>query len=128
MVKGGDIKNTLKGHLRLLSGRKIKSPIGQTARPTTARVREALMNILGSKVKDSNWLDLFSGSGVIGCEAIQHGARKVLAIERNKKVADICQDNLITTALGRPENIHVEVRCNEVISFLSKDDSIFRVV
>jgi len=37
-------------------------------------VREAIFNILNNRVENSNWLDLFSGTGAISCEAYNHGA------------------------------------------------------
>ena len=51
--------------LRLTGGRRLRSPIGKLTRPTTARVREAVMNILGSRLNGSSWLDICSGSGAV---------------------------------------------------------------
>ena len=110
----------LKGNLKLLNGRKIKSPIGLNTRPTSAIVREAVMNILGNKISTSNWLDLCSGSGVMGCEALQHGAKQVLAVESNKKTAQICKSNLISTAKHLTGEKYVEVINSDAISFLKK--------
>ncbi len=106
--------------LRLSGGKKLKSPPGRETRPTTSRVREALMNILREKLNGSNWLDLFSGSGVMGCEALQNGALKVLAIEKNKKTAQICRDNLLSTADYLSEVKYVGVIQSEVNAFLRK--------
>ena len=75
----------MKSNLRLIGGKKLQSPNNTHTRPTTLRVREAIFNILNNRVEDSNWLDLFSGTGAISCEAYNHGARKILAIEKNKK-------------------------------------------
>ena len=74
----------MKTNLRLIGGKKLQSPSNIHTRPTTLRVREALFNILNNRVENSNWLDLFSGTGAISCEAYNHGARKILAIEKNK--------------------------------------------
>ncbi|MFS6825881.1 RsmD family RNA methyltransferase [Cyanobium sp. ATX-6F1] len=46
---------------------------GEIARPTTARVRLAVMNLLAPDLAGARWLDLFCGSGVMGCEALQRG-------------------------------------------------------
>ena len=83
-------KFILTGKLRLTGGLRLISPKGQLARPTTGLVREALMNILRERLKDSNWLDLFSGSGIISCEAIEKGAKTVLAVELNRKIFKTC--------------------------------------
>ncbi len=111
------------GQLRLLKGRKLKSPIGLAARPTTARVREAVMNILKNKVKDCNWLDLCSGSGVMGCEALEKGAQKVVAIESNKKNAEICKANIEATASGLNKDCKTQVISSEVVKWLKKKTS-----
>ena len=74
----------MKANLRLIGGKRLQSPKNIYTRPTTLRVREAIFNILKNKVENSNWLDLFSGTGAISCEAYNHGARKIIAIEKNK--------------------------------------------
>ena len=74
----------MKTNLRLIGGKRLLSPNNIYTRPTTLRVREAIFNILNNRVENSNWLDLFSGTGAISCEAYNHGARKILAIEKNK--------------------------------------------
>ena len=73
----------MKSNLRLIGGKKLQSPNNIYTRPTTLRVREAIFNILNNRVLNSNWLDLFSGTGAISCEAYNHGARKIIAIEKN---------------------------------------------
>ncbi len=108
----------MKGQLRLTSGTKLKSPISNLTRPTTSLVREALMQVLGDSLHGSIWLDLFSGSGVMGCEAIQKGAKIVLAIEKNFKTANICRLNLMSTCKKQPDKIIVEVINKEVLLFL----------
>lgn len=57
-----------------LRGRRLVSPIGMNTRPTADRVREALFNILGPKVRDASVLDLFAGAGTLGLEALSRGA------------------------------------------------------
>ena len=89
---------TIKGRLRLTGGRRLISPDGTATRPTTARVREAVMNILAPRLRGSRWLDLCSGSGVMGCEAIERGVSAVLAVERDKQCARICIQNLNAVA------------------------------
>ncbi len=118
MVKERNEKFRLKGQLRLLSGRRLKSPIGHLARPTTALVREAIMNMLRAKLNNSNWLDLYSGSGIIGCEAIQNGAKTIVAIEMNRKDFEICKSNISTIAKAHTQNIFFEVINSEVNKFL----------
>ena len=110
----------MKNHLKLITGQRIQSPKGLSTRPTTSRVREAINNILRDKIESCHWLDLCSGSGVVACEALQQGARRVLAIESNKKTAEICQSNLMSISSGVIHSNSLEVICNEVISTLKQ--------
>ena len=110
----------MQGQLRLTSGRKLLSPRGLETRPTTSRVREALMNILSPRLCGSRWLDLFSGSGVMGCEALQRGAVMVLAVESNPRTARICEQNLGLIQKDCQCESSVKVIRSEVISWLSR--------
>jgi 16S rRNA (guanine966-N2)-methyltransferase len=66
-----------------MRGRTMKVPEIEDLRPTASRVREALFNIIGD-VHEMSILDLFSGSGVIGIEALSRGAGQVLSIEGSR--------------------------------------------
>ena len=109
----------MRNKLRLISGKTINSPKGKRTRPTTSIVREAVINILQGKLKDSHWLDLCSGSGVMVCEAIHKGARRILSIESNRETAQICKSNLISTSSGSL-NPYLEVICSDVVTTLKK--------
>ena len=110
----------MKGKLRLISGKRIESPLTHKTRPTTSKVREALINILGNDLKGASWLDLCSGSGVMACEALQKGAKRILAIEKRRETAKICKKNLIDVSKNLDHEFHIEVICKEIISFLKK--------
>ena len=103
-----------------MSGKRIESPLSQKTRPTSSKVREALINILGNKLREASWLDLCSGSGAMACEALQKGVKRVLAIEKQRETAKICKKNLIDVSNTMDQSIHIEVICNELISFLKK--------
>ena len=106
--------------MKLISGKRIESPLSQKTRPTSSKVREALINILGNKLSGASWLDLCSGSGAMACEALQKGVKRVLAIEKQRETAKICKKNLIEVSNTVDQSIHIEVICNELISFLKK--------
>ena len=110
----------MKGKLKLISGKRIESPLSQKTRPTSSKVREAIINILGNKLKGASWLDLCSGSGAMACEALQKGVKRILAIEKQRETAKICKKNLIDVSNTMDHSIHIEVICNELISFLKK--------
>ena len=110
----------MKGRLKLISGKRIESPSTQRTRPTTSKVREAIINIIGHKLEEASWLDLCSGSGVMACEALQNGVKRILAIEKQREMAKICKKNLIDVSNTLDHLFHIEVICKEMISFLKK--------
>ena len=110
----------MKGKLKLISGKRIESPLNQKTRPTSSKVREALINILGNDLKGSSWLDLCSGSGAMACETLQKGVQRVLAIEKQREAVKTCKKNLMDVSNSIDHPIHIEVICSELISFLKK--------
>lgn len=86
--------------LRVISGsakgRKLKSVPGDTTRPVTDMVKEALFNILGGDVIETRWWDLFGGTGAIGIEALSRGASFVRFSDVNRLPVEVIRDNLTT--------------------------------
>ena len=105
----------MKTKLRLIGGKRLESPKNIYTRPTTLRVREAVFNILRNRVENSNWLDLFSGTGSISCEAYNHGAKKIVAIEKNKNNSKICLKNLLSLHNIESRKKDIDVICNDVL-------------
>jgi 16S rRNA (guanine(966)-N(2))-methyltransferase RsmD len=105
----------MKTKLRLIGGKRLESPKNINTRPTTLRVREAIFNILRNRVENSNWLDLFSGTGSISCEAYNHGAKKIVAIEKNKNNSKICLKNLLSLHNIESRKKDIDVICNDVL-------------
>lgn len=77
-----------------LRGRRIKAPPGRETRPSSAKVRQALFNILGARVEDARICDLFAGAGSLGIEALSRGAANCLFVERRRPVIRIIGQNL----------------------------------
>ena len=107
----------MKTNLRLIGGKRLQSPNNIYTRPTTLRVREAVFNILNNRVENSNWLDLFSGTGAISCEAYNHGARKIVAIEKNKNNSKICLKNLLSLKDVENRKNDIDVICKDVLNW-----------
>ncbi len=118
MAKKSWPRRIVKGQLRLSGGKKLNSPRGAKTRPTTSRVREAVMNILSGELDGCNWLDICSGTGIMGCEALKRGAKKIIAIEINKKTSEICNSNLRATADEVNHNNFIEVINSDAVSWL----------
>jgi len=75
-------------------GKKLEGPEGLEFRPTTGRVKEYIFSVLGDRVSGMRMLDLFSGSGSLGIEALSRGAREVLFIEHSGESISLLKKNL----------------------------------
>jgi 16S rRNA (guanine(966)-N(2))-methyltransferase RsmD len=75
-------------------GRKLKSVPGDTTRPITDRAKESLFNILAGDVVDSNWWDLFGGTGAVGIEALSRGASSVRFTDMNRAPIETIKFNV----------------------------------
>jgi len=80
-------------------GRKLKLVPGDTTRPIMDRVKEALFNILGERVIDTAFLDLYAGTGSVGIEALSRGAEFARFVENGKAAYQTILDNLKWTQL-----------------------------
>jgi len=104
--------------MRIISGsakgRRLFSPADRShdIRPTSDRAREALFSILGTKTRDSCVLDLFAGTGALGCEALSRGAQFVTFVDISKKALVLVQQNisLIPTGEDRSRIIRHDLR------------------
>ena len=84
--------------LRVISGkakgRKLLSVPGDTTRPITDRVKESLFNIIAGDVVDSNWWDVFAGTGAVGIEALSRGASFVRFSDSNRAPIETIKANV----------------------------------
>ena len=106
--------------LRVISGkakgRKLKSVPGDTTRPVTDRVKEALFNILSGDVVDSRWWDLFAGTGAIGIEALSRGASFVRFTDLNRAPIETIKFNVDHCGFSA----QAEIRRGDAFTLLSK--------
>ena len=73
--------------------RKLESVAGDTTRPTLARVKESVFNLIQFNIADSVVLDLFAGSGAFGAECISRGAKKVYFVDHEIKAINTIKVN-----------------------------------
>lgn len=87
--------------MRVIAGKArrtlLTTPKGLDTRPTTDRTKETLFNILQGDLADSNFLDLFSGSGAIGIEALSRGASFAVFSDTSKAAVDCIKSNIKAT-------------------------------
>jgi len=93
----------------------LKAPNGDNTRPTTDRIKETLFNMIQNEVPGCVFMDLFSGSGAIGIEALSRGAKKAYFIENNKDSLQCIQENIVFTKFTE----HAIVIKQDVISALA---------
>lgn len=94
------------GELRITGGalarRRITVPPAAdrgTLRPTSDKVRAALMSALGARLEGARVLDAFAGSGALGIEALSRGALHATFVERDRRSATVLSDNIHTLGL-----------------------------
>jgi 16S rRNA (guanine966-N2)-methyltransferase len=83
-------------------------------RPTTDRVKESLFNIWQNHVEEARVLDLFSGTGNLGLEALSRGAREVVFVDKNRKSIDILRRNIDKLRVSEAH----QVVTKDVLAFL----------
>ena len=93
----GEAMRVIAGTARSLP---LKTPEGMDTRPTTDRIKETLFNMLQPYLAECVFVDLFSGSGGIGIEALSRGAKKAYFIERESRAIACIQQNLAFTKLA----------------------------
>ena len=90
--------------MRVIAGKARRLPLktvpGLDTRPTTDRSKETLFNILQNDLPGVRFLDIFSGSGGIGIEALSRGAREAYFIESGRAAAQCIRENLAFTKLA----------------------------
>lgn len=105
-------------------GHRLKFPKGTTTRPATDLVRGAIFAILENIASDwAQVLDLFSGSGALGIEALSRGAGWVDFVESEPRCCGIIKENLEKTKLAAQAHIYC-CSVTKALSFLDKEYSI----
>lgn len=84
----------------IAGGRRLKGTAGRGLRPTSDRVREALFEIIAARgLQPSRVLDLYSGTGALGIEALSRGADHCDFVEADARSCDLIRENLRSTGL-----------------------------
>ena len=101
-------------NMRVIAGSakriQLKTVEGFETRPTTDRIKETLFNMISEYLADSTFLDLFSGSGAIGIEALSRGAASAVFVENNFCAMNCVHENLLKTELSpRAETYEMDV-------------------
>lgn len=118
-------------NMRIIAGSrkslKLKTPSGMNTRPTMDRTKETLFNILSPDIYGCRFLDLFSGSGSIGLEALSRGADYAVFVEKNKAAADIITDNIKTVGLKEQSRL-MNMDIMKAVSILEAEQDRFDII
>jgi len=98
-------------------GRQIVAPEGRNTRPVTDKIREALFSIWQNEIGGAVFLDLFSGSGCMGLEAISRGASKVVMVDNGAQAVNCIKHNIKTLGFNDEP---IEVLREDVFSTLKR--------
>lgn len=117
--------------MRVIAGKarrlQLKTPEGLDTRPTTDKTKETLFNILNPYLADYDFLDLFSGSGAIGIEALSRGAKQVAFVENSKQALECIKYNLKFTKLeGQAEVYALDVM--DAINALEQKGKVYDII
>ena len=93
-------------------GRRLQFPDVPGLRPTPDRVRETLFNWLAPSIYGARCLDLFSGSGALGLEALSRHASKVTFVDQSRTATQAIQQHLtlLKTATDQAEVVNTDCR------------------
>lgn len=111
----------------IVKNKKLKTKDGNETRPTLERVKEAIFSIIGDKIVDSNFLDLYSGSGSIAIEALSRGAKKAILIEQDRDAIKIIIENINSCKFDKKSRAYKN-DVNRALEILHRKAEFFDIV
>lgn len=109
-------------------GREISAPAGLDTRPVTDIIRESLFNIWQFDVEGADFLDLFSGSGCMGLEALSRGANRVVMVDAGSDQVRTIRANLKKTGLDKCNHEVVRDDVFRAIGHMGRTHQTFDIV
>jgi len=93
-------------------GRRLRAAAGDSTRPTGARVRQSLFDILAPVIPGCRFLDAFAGNGGVGLEALSRGAARVVLVDRGASAVEAAKENVraLTGAGGEVQVFRQDAR------------------
>ncbi|MCL4490514.1 MAG: 16S rRNA (guanine(966)-N(2))-methyltransferase RsmD [Nitrospirae bacterium] len=119
-ISGGSAKGRKVGLKKAFT----KKGEGSDLRPTSAKVRKAVFDILGAGIIDARFLDLYAGTGAVGIEALSRGAGRVVFVDENALRVKIIRE--LTEKFGFKDR--ADVIREKAAVFVKKAESVFDIV
>lgn len=107
-------------------GHRLETIDGMATRPTTDRIKETLFNIIAFDLPDSRFLDLFSGSGAIGLEALSRGARESVFVENAEPCLEVITRNIAHTKLDGARLLNMDA--DVALERLAQENAVFDII
>ena len=123
--------------MRIISGKfrglKLQSPLDSNTRPTSDRFKESLFSILESykynlKINISKVLDICSGTGALGIEAISRGANLVYFIEKDPKAIHVIKKNISLLKIDYQNKVEIKLFNDDATKALKRITNVFDIV
>ena len=105
-------------------GRVLKSPPSMQVRPTSDRLRETLFNVIAPTIVEARVLDLCSGSGAIGIEALSRGAAHVTFVDRSRKMCGLIEANLDLVRAAEEQTTVVQAEAADFLQHSLRDSTV----
>lgn len=116
------------GILRVIAGfvkgHKLISPKGLDTRPTADRIKQSIFNMIEGDLKDCVFLDLFSGTGAMGIEALSRGAQKSIFVEKNRTAMQCIRRNLEHTKMTGQSDLYLMAAEQALKEMARKDEKV----
>ena len=109
-------------------GRKLQAPAGWETRPVTDRIKEALFSIWQPYLYEASFLDLFSGSGSVGLEAMSRGAAFTVMADQSRAAVRVIQENIKHCGLSDTAHQVYEQNIFSVLPYLKKQEKRFDII
>ena len=123
--------------MRIISGKfrglKLHPPVDLSIRPTSDRLKESLFSIIESnkyniKIKNSKVIDICSGTGALGIEALSRGAKSVYFIDKDPKAINVLQKNISKLKIDNKDKTYIKIIKEDALKALQNIKIVFDVV
>ncbi|MBO4635883.1 MAG: 16S rRNA (guanine(966)-N(2))-methyltransferase RsmD [Clostridiales bacterium] len=107
----------------------LNAPKGDNTRPTTDKVKEAVFSMIQMRVPECSFLDIFSGTGQMGIEAVSRGAVEAVMIERSGAAAGIIKENLQKIHCGEDPRFRlIKAHYDKALEVLGQEGKKFDII